>query len=197
MVTEKQVINYLKTKDRNYIDNLIHSLEKAALTSESKTKACPICGSISIKKNGKDSNGNQRYYCHDCHRSFNDKTGTFLHWSHMAIDQWKRFIDLEISKVKLEDEAHFLGASITTCFFMRHKLYNAATEIVSQQTLSENVEIDTEYFKINLKGTKTENMPRKSKERGNSAAFRGISHHKISVVCAIDSNDHMIMQVTG
>lgn len=40
-------------------------------------------------------------------------------------------------------------------------------------------------------------MPRESKERGNTSAFRGISHHKISVVCAIDSNDHMIMQVTG
>ena len=40
-------------------------------------------------------------------------------------------------------------------------------------------------------------MPRESKERGNTSAFRGISHHKISVVCAIDSNDHIIMQVTG
>lgn len=144
MITEKQVINYLKTKDKQYIKNLVTSLEKITpVVPNTEAKACPICGSISIKKNGKDSNGNQRYLCHDCHRSFNDKTGTFLHWSHMTIEQWKKFIDLEISKVTLEDEAHFLNVSITTCFFVLHKLYNAATEIVNQQTLSDTVEVDT------------------------------------------------------
>ena len=97
----------------------------------------------------------------------------------------------------LADEAHFLGVSQTTCFYMRHKLYHAASEIINSQRLSGEVEIDTQYMSINLKGTRPENMPRYSKRRGNQSAYRGISHHKISVVCAIDDNDHMMMKVTG
>ena len=40
-------------------------------------------------------------------------------------------------------------------------------------------------------------MPRYSKKRGGQSAFRGISHHKVSVICAVDENDHMIMNITG
>ena len=135
MITEKQVIDFLKTKSKQYRD---HFIESVLLYSNCNDDACTIA-----------------------------------------------------------DEAHFLNVSKTTCFFMRHKLYSAATEIISQQLLSGSIELDTEYLKINRKGTKPKNMPRISKKRGNSSAFRGISHHKISVVCAVDSNDHMIMKVTG
>lgn len=139
MITEKQVINYLNTKDKTYIDHLVKSLElDTPIVSDSNTKECPICGSISFKKNGKDSNGNQRYFCHDCHHTFNDKIGTFLHWSHMTIEQWKKFIDYEIAKVKLKDEAHFLGVSITTCFSC------VTNFIMPQQKLS----INKRYLKM-------------------------------------------------
>ena len=39
-------------------------------------------------------------------------------------------------------------------------------------------------------------MPRYSKKRGRLVAYKGISHHKVSIVCATDENDHMIMQVS-
>ena len=113
------------------------------------------------------------------------------------MEQWLLFIDLEISEMKLEDEAHFLGVSTTTCFYMRHKLYHAATEIINNQILSGEIEVDTQYLSINLKGTMPHNMPRYSKKRGGQSAFRGISHHKVSVICAVDENDHMIMNITG
>ena len=40
-------------------------------------------------------------------------------------------------------------------------------------------------------------MPRYSKKRGKQAAYRGISHHKVAIVCATDENDHMMQQVSG
>ena len=40
-------------------------------------------------------------------------------------------------------------------------------------------------------------MPRYSKKKGKQAAYRGISHHKVAIVCAADENDHMMMQVSG
>ena len=54
----------------------------------------------------------------------------------------------------LEGEAQVLGTSKTTCFYMRHKLYHAASEIMGYQKLFYEVEIDTQYKNINLKGTR-------------------------------------------
>ena len=99
--------------------------------------------------------------------------------------------------MNLEDEAQVLGTSKTTCFYMRYKLYHAASEIMGHQKLFYEVEIDTQYKSINLKGACPQNMLRYSKKRGKQATYRGISHHKVTIVCATDENDHMMMQVSG
>jgi transposase-like protein len=75
--------------------------------SESKI-ICPICGSSSVKKNGKDSYEKQRYFCNDCHRSFSENTKTLFFCSHFTKDQWLKFIDYEISGLTLKDEAYFI-----------------------------------------------------------------------------------------
>ena len=40
-------------------------------------------------------------------------------------------------------------------------------------------------------------MLRYSKKRSEQATYRGISHHKVAIVCTTDENDHMMMQVSG
>ena len=40
---------------------------------------------------------------------------------------------------------------------MRHKLYKVASQIIQEQKLSDEIEIDSQYLSINLKGTKLEN----------------------------------------
>lgn len=153
MITENQVKNYLRSKDKDYVNKLIESLyEQDDEDIDPSHKACPICGSVHFKKNGKDKNGHQRYICLDCHKSFSDRTNTLFYWSHFTLDQWLHFIELELYKMPLEGEAQVLETSKTTCFYMR---------------------------------------------RGKQAAYRGISHHKVAIVCATDENDHMMMQVSG
>ena len=181
MITEKQVVQYLKNKDQDYIDNLLERIKNSCsinVKSESKI-ICPICGLSSVKKNGKDSYEKQRYFCNDCHRSFSENTKTLFFCSHFTKDQWLKFIDYEISGLTLKDEAYFMNTSITTCFYK----------------LSDEIEIDSQYLSINLKGTKLENMPRYSKKRGKQSAYRGISHHKVCVTCAIDSQDNIMMNI--
>ena len=90
-----------------------------------------------------------------------------------------------------------MNTSITTCFYMRHKLYKTASQIIQEQKLSNEIEIDSQYLSINLKGTKLENMPRYSKKRGKQSAYRGIPHHKVCVTCAIDSQDNIMMNIVG
>ena len=176
MITEKQVVQYLKNKDQDYIDNFLERIKNSCsinVKSESKI-ICPICGLSSVKKNGKDSYEKQRYFCNDCHRFFSENTKTLFFCSHFTKDQWLKFIDYEISGLTLKDEAYFMNTSITTCFYMRHKLYKAASQIIQEQKLSDEIEIDSQYLSINLKGTKLENMPRYSKKRGKQSAYRGI-----------------------
>ena len=40
-------------------------------------------------------------------------------------------------------------------------------------------------------------MPRISKKRGKSSAYRGISHHKVCILSAVDENDRMIFKIQG
>lgn len=199
MITEKQVVQYLKNKDQDYIDNLLDHIKNSCSSNDKSGSKiiCPICGSSSIKKNGKDVYEKQRYFCNECHRSFSENTKTLFFCSHFTKDQWLKFIDYEISGLTLKDEAYFMNTSITTCFYMRHKLYKTASQIIQEQKLSDEIEIDSQYLSINLKGTKPENMPRYSKKRGKQSAYRGISHHKVCVACAIDSQDNIMMNIVG
>lgn len=62
MITENQVKNYLRSKDKDYVNKLIESLyEQDDEDIDPSHKACPMCGSVHFKKNGKDKNGHQRY----------------------------------------------------------------------------------------------------------------------------------------
>lgn len=57
MITENQVKNYLKSKDKDYVNKRIESLyEQDDEDIDPSHKACPICGSFHFKKNGKDKN---------------------------------------------------------------------------------------------------------------------------------------------
>lgn len=54
MITENQVKNYLRSKDKDYVNKLIESLyEQDNEDIDPSHKACPICGSVHFKKNGK------------------------------------------------------------------------------------------------------------------------------------------------
>lgn len=57
--------------------------------------------------------------------------------------------------------------------------------------------MDALHVSINLKGTKPNKMPRISKVRGKTSAFRGISHHKVCILSAIDENDQMVFEIQG
>ena len=40
-------------------------------------------------------------------------------------------------------------------------------------------------------------MPRMSKRRGKSSSYRGISHHKVCILSAVDENDQMVFEIHG
>lgn len=158
---------------------------------------CPHCGSVSIKKNG-TNNGVQRFICKDCNKTFSVNTNTFFFHNRIPEEKWLEFIDYEFSGLTLKEESYYLKFSVHTCFRMRHKLYEAVSSIVDQYKVEGEIQIDGNYQKINLKGTRPQNMPRYSKRRGNTtSSIAGNSHHKVCIISAIDSKDNMFLQIAG
>lgn len=101
------------------------------------------------------------------------------------------------SGITINSESYHMKLSIISYFALPHNLYKAVSELMEAELLSEEVELDAMYFSINLKGIKPHNIPRLSKKRGNRSVYRGISHHKIFLTSAVDSNNNIIMRVTG
>ena len=104
------------------------------------------------------------------HKSFSMNTNTFLFHNRIPENLWLQFFDYELSGMALRHEAHFLGLSIHTCFRMRHKLYAAVSELAKKRVTGK-VQLD--------------------------AAYSGISHHKVCIVSAIDSQDNMFLNIVG
>jgi len=164
---------------------------------------CPHCGSVRFVKNGFNPHKRQKYRCKDCHSVFMATTGTLFTHSQSTFDVWSSFIAGELNSLTLHQQSVATGKSVTTCFNMRHKLYQAVSRLQNEVVLSGMIELDPSYTKINLKGTKPKNMPRISKKRGKhrnhiySSTLTGISHHKVCLVAAIDENDHILFKIGG
>jgi transposase-like protein len=48
---------------------------------------CPSCCSSKVKRHGKYKKIFQRYQCKECSKTFNDKTGTVFHYSHLSLSE--------------------------------------------------------------------------------------------------------------
>ncbi len=201
MSTKNEIQQFVSKLNKDEIKSMIEYLQSLLLSDKitpiNENMCCPVCGSVHFKKNGHDENHVQRYFCNHCHASFSGKTNVFFCHCRLPKEKWMKFIDLEITGMSLREEAYYLKLSMTTCFYMRHKLYRCLSLVYDEEKVTSEVELDAFYMKISLKGTKPQNMPRYSKKRGNTSAYSGISHHKICAIAAIDTEDHMLMRIAG
>ena len=151
-----------------------------------------------LYKNGKTKTGVQKYICPSCKKTFSETTNTVIYHSKLPFDVWSNVIDNLLNGFSLRRIAEENNISVLTSFRVRHKVLLALNTFIKNIKLSGEIQSDEKYFSINLKGTKTKNMPRFSKKRtSNSSPYRGISHHKICVVSSIDENDNLLLQITG
>lgn len=185
------------------IDKLYKDKEKHETTNYENVnlhvECCPHCGSVRFVKNGLNPHHKQKYRCKDCNSAFMVTTNTMFTHSKTSFDIWSTFIAGELNNLTLQQQTVETGLTQITCFNMRHKLYKAVSRIQRESKRSGLVELDPSYTKINLKGTKQENMPRYSKHRGKgkkiySKQLPGTRRHKVCVVAAIDEHDNAVQQ---
>ena len=210
MIT-KQELYSMSPIEIEMIHSYINQLYKERITMETENydnlvgevTECPHCHSKHIVKNGFNPKNRQKYLCKNCHRVFLPTTKTLFQHSKVGFADWMLFIAGELNGLTLEQQSVATGLTVTTCFSMRHKLYSAVSHIQERIVLSGDIECDPTYVKINLKGTKPENMPRISKPRGKhkgstiGKSLSGISHHKVCIMAAIDDKDNILFKIAG
>lgn len=189
---------------KNY---LVENLSELCKTKNSNSKIisnhrdsniiCKHCN-IRMSKNGKIKNGIQKYICSSCNYTCSETTDTIVSHSHLSFDVWSNVIDNLLGGFSIRRIAEENNISIYTSFRLRHKVLLALKNYVKSIELKGNTQSDEKYFSINLKGTKTKNMPRHSKKRTSTKSpYRGISHHKICTVSSIDEEDNLILEIVG
>lgn len=192
-----EIIGMIPQSELDRAIEMIIARKPKAEDSKGSSTVCPHCGSDGAIRYGTDRNGRQRYRCR-CGRTFTERTGSAFHHARVSDGTLRKFLDLEFSGMTLSELSYHTGLSVTTCHHLRRRLQRACLDYVEGSIrLSGTVQVDSSYTKINLKGTKESDMPRKSKRRGNGAQYSGISHHKVCISAAIDENDNCIMAVTG
>lgn len=205
MLTTEEIKDFISKiyADQSYelIDS-IRDRQTAKLSNEEilrreiKTLRCPKCQSKDYYHNGHTKTGKQKFICKNCSKSFSISNDTILYKTKRLYLDWISFIHCSILGLTLKQISSELNISITTAFTWRQKLFYACRYFREKLVLCGFVEIDAQYFKINLKGTKPEKMPRYSKKRGSSGK-RGVSNHKVCVIGAIDENDQVFMIIAG
>lgn len=188
--------NYLLENLTDLINNK-NSNSKIISNNQTEIRCCHQCGCI-LYKNGKTKTGIQKYICSGCKHASSETTGTITYYSKLSFDIWKNIIDNLLDGFSIRRIAEENNISIPTSFQLRHKVLFALDNYIKNIQLENSAQSDEKYFKINLKGTKTKNMPRFSKRRttkGNST--RGISHHQVCVISVIDENDNLFFKIGG
>lgn len=189
---------------KNYIvENLMefcstkNSNSKIISSNRKDILFCNNCG-CKLRKNGKTKNGIQKYICSSCNHTSSETTNTIIHHSKLSFEVWSKVIDNLLDGFSIRRIAEENNISVYTSFRLRHKILLALKSFIESIKLSGKAQSDEKYFSINLKGTKTKNMPRYSKKRtSTSSPYTGISHHKICVISTIDENDNLVLQIAG
>lgn len=151
---------------------------------------CPYCSAQGeFKKNG-TYRGRQRYLCYTCGRTFNDFSGTPMHYAHYP-DKWTDYLTCMEQGLSIRECAERVGISIPTAFTWRHKILQALAEL-KNQSLRGIVEMDETYVLHSQKGKR--GLHRKPRKRGGKAQQHGISREQVCVLVARDRTKETVSE---
>lgn len=157
---------------------------------------CPHCRTNRVHRWGR-YRGRQRYRCRGCHRTFNDLTGTPMHWSHRS-KEWLLAARYMAEGLSLRQTArrmramHGCHVHYVTLFHWRHKLLKPLAEAQAPQ-LSGIVECDEMFVRESHKGKQLTHRLPWSKQ----PPPRGISRHQVCILTARDRNRRTIARAVG
>lgn len=156
-----------------------------------KDIVCPHCKSENTMKHGKYNNV-QRYRCKDCNKTFSAYTNTPMYRTKLP-DKWIAFLECMVKGMTLRQSMEEIEVHYTTLFYWRHKILTGLMQL-DFDSFDGIVEIDETYMLYSEKG-KRNIKNRKSRKRGGSSKFRGISNEQVCILVAKDRNGHCLSKV--
>lgn len=181
-----EVIKHRKNTNSKFVDN------------ENEEIVCPCCKSNKIIKNGHDKNKVQTYYCKSCTKRFSSCTSIPISHTKLTYEQLVVFFNCMNDKLSIKKTAAKMGCNKNTVFLLQHKVLESISIVRKTIKLKGKIEADETYESINLKGTKSKNMPRASKHRSSKGGSkRGISNHQVCIASAIDEYDNCFLEIVG
>ena len=183
-------IEIIREKLNNHIINHIYDGEvHKELSDEFDSSFCPHCGHEHIIRYGKDKNGNQRYLCKYCHKTFSPMTGTLFSYSKKEAYQWYLYMESLFRGDTIVQSAHIAGICEHTSLVWRHKILSVCASLTAEDRILDGVVyLDEKLSDVKHPGITVEDKESKKK--------RGISNQKRNIVCAIDEHNNKVIQVS-
>ena len=133
VITLKKSLAKLSRTERRKAVELVGDVVRAAMFDDAagdgyEVERCPRCGSVAIVKKGKSRNGEQRYLCRDCGRTFSGSTGRVLGTSKLPRETWMAYAECFVLMLPLRECAGRCGVCLKTAWTMRHRLIECLKE---------------------------------------------------------------------
>jgi len=151
---------------------------------------CIYCNAAKPYKWGKTDNGNQRFRCRDCKKTFCTTTNTPVYRLRNR-SMWSRYLKLMTTHIPLRAlrDGHGFNLHVSTLHRWRHRFLEAITANPAAK-LAGLIEADEKFFRTSYKGDrgwKRAKPPqdRKPRSRGG-ASQRGLGDEQVPVLTALD-----------
>lgn len=185
---------------RNFLDLLIIKKNKSKTTNHDyqmkNSLSCPRCHGTRIVKNGHQKE-TQKLKCKDCNKFFSITTNTILSHLTLNYETLTKYIESLIKGETILETSQVTGLSMSEVYDLRIKILSILNNLAKDIILKDEIQVDEKYFRISLKGTRHDKMPRESRKSGSQNLTIGISKEQVCVLIAKDSYDHIIMKVVG
>ena len=203
---KKGISNLSRTERRRAIESVRDVIRAAAFDdaagSTYEVECCPLCGSVAIVKKGKSRNGEQRYLCRDCGRTFGMGGGRILGRSRLPRETWMAYAECFVLMLPLRECARRCHVCLKTAYTMRHRLIECLSAYSPAFTVGRGCgcELDETYFPESFKGNHAKGsfvMPRPSRRRGRQVHRRGLSREQICVMTGVNDSNETFFEVSG
>lgn len=184
MTISETILSLFKELEPKERRSLVSRLDKETETFEvigKQAKSCPHCSSTVFHKYGKH-NGEQRYMCSNCNKTFKETTGTVISMIRKK-SLFMKFQDAMINEdyASIKSMAMRFDISIPTAFSWRHKILLALPE--TEDKFEGETEMDDIWIRYSQKGRKGLKY---SKKRGGTG-HRGDNNYQVKILTAVNS----------
>ena len=195
VITLKKSLAKLSRTERRKAVELVGDIVRAAMFDDAagddyEIERCPRCGSTAVVKKGKSRNGDQRYLCRGCGKTFSGSTGRVLGTSKLPRETWMAYAECFVLMLPLRECAGRCGVCLKTAYTMRHRLIECLKAYSPDFRVGRGgaCELDETYFPESFKGNHSKGsftLPRKARHRGKQVRRRGLSREQVCVMTGV------------